>query len=168
MPSTSSSSTDPIEPASLLDVGHVVRAHGLRGDLVIALTTDRNERVAVGSVLQTDRGPLRITASRPDRDKWVVRAEGIDSRDTADPYRGLVLRAAPLDDPDALWVHEMLGCRVVDSDGVDRGSVVAVLDNPASDLLELDTGPLVPLRFVVGTPTDRVITVDVPDGLWDL
>jgi 16S rRNA processing protein RimM len=168
VPSTSSSSTEPDDPLALLEVGHVVRAHGLRGDIVIALITDRPERVDVGSVLFTDRGPLRISASRPDRDKWLVRIEGIDTREAAEPLRGLVLRAEPLDDPDVLWIHEMIGGRVIDSDGVERGTVVAVLDNPASDLLELDTGPLVPLRFVVGMPANGVIRVDVPEGLWDL
>lgn len=168
MPSTSSSSTDPGDPSSLLEVGHVVRAHGLRGDIVVALITDRPERLDVGSILFTDLGPLRISASRPDRDKWLVAIEGIETRDAAEPLRGLVLRAEPLDDPDVLWIHEMIGARVIDSDGVERGAVVAVLDNPASDLLELDTGPLVPLRFVVGMPANGVIRVDVPEGLWDL
>ena len=39
--------------------------------------------------------------------------------------------------------------------------------NPASDLLVLDGGALVPLRFVVSTD-DGVVTVDPPDGLFDL
>ena len=53
--------------------------------------------------------------------------------------------------------------------------MVAVLDNPASDLLELDTGALVPLRFVVdqtrptageGGEPGRLV-VEVPAGLFD-
>ena len=47
-------------------------------------------------------------------------------------------------------MHELVGARVVDAGGVDRGLVVTVVANPASDLLELDSGALVPLRFVVG------------------
>ena len=56
--------------------------------------------------------------------------------------------------------------------GVDHGPVVAVQANPASDLLELDSGALVPLRFVVGgvehDRDGRVVRVDPPDGLLDL
>lgn len=154
----------------MLEVGKIVRAHGLKGDLVIGLTTDRTERVDVGSVLETDRGPITIASSRKERDnKWMVRIVGCDTREAADALRGLVLRAAPIDDPDALWVHELIGCHVVDqADGSDRGEVVAVLPNPASDLLELDSGHLVPLRFVLGGVTDRIVRVVVPDGLWDL
>jgi 16S rRNA processing protein RimM len=92
----------------------------------------------------------------------------IDDRDAADAWRNTALLAEPLDDPDELWIHELVGCRVVSVDGVDRGEVVEVQENPASDLLVLDGGSLVPLTFVVDGPTDGVVRVDVPDGLWDL
>ena len=51
----------------------------------------------------------------------------------------------------------------LDTDGVRHGTVVTVLDNPASDLLELDSGRLVPLTFVVSHEPGRVV-VDVPPG----
>ena len=47
------------------------------------------------------------------------------------------------------------------------GVVEAVEANPASDLLVLDTGALVPLRFVIRVDDGR-IEVDAPDGLFDL
>ena len=86
-----------------------------------------------------------------------------------------MLRAEPPeaddDDDDALWVHELIGAEVVDADGVDRGRVEAVLDNPASDLLVLDSGALVPLPFVVrlGTCRRRAVCASTcPTGLFDL
>ena len=63
-------------------------------------------------------------------------------------------------------MHELIGCDVID-DGVNRGQVVEVVSNPASDLLELDTGALVPLRFVT-SHQPGVIDVEVPDGLFAL
>jgi 16S rRNA processing protein RimM len=44
---------------------------------------------------------------------------------------------------------------------------VAVVANPAADLLELDTGALVPSNFVTSIEGDSVL-VDTPDGLFDL
>ena len=41
-----------------------------------------------------------------------------------------------------------------------------MLDNPAADILELDSGRLVPLVFVVESSAGRVV-VDVPAGLLD-
>jgi 16S rRNA processing protein RimM len=42
-----------------------------------------------------------------------------------------------------------------------------VLDNPAADLLELDSGALVPVTFVVSA-AEGVVTIDPPEGLFDL
>ena len=61
----------------------------------------------------------------------------------------------------------MIGRRVVEADGTDRGRCVSVLANPAADLLELDNGALVPSNFVVSLDEDT-ITVETPDGLFDL
>ena len=79
---------------------------------------------------------------------------------------GLVTTADPIDDPDALWVHDLVGRAVIDQHGEHRGRCVAVIANPASDLLELDSGALVPSVFVDRIDGDD-IHVDVPDGLFD-
>lgn len=131
------------------------------------LTSDRVERTAVGSVFATARGPVTVVASRPHQGDWIVAFEGVADRNQAETMRGLVLRAEPIDDPDALWVHELVGARVVEVDGTERGVVTAVEANPASDLLVLDSGHLVPLRFVTGTEPGR-ITVEVPAGLFEV
>jgi ribosomal 30S subunit maturation factor RimM len=39
-----------------LHVGEIVKPHGLRGDVIVSLATNRTERVAPGSVLTTDDG----------------------------------------------------------------------------------------------------------------
>lgn len=153
---------------TLLEVGRITKAHGLNGDVVVWLSSDRTERVTPGAVLGSDRGDLVVASSRPQQDRWVVHFEGVDSREAADLLRGLVLRAEPIDDPDALWVHELVGCVVRTADGIDRGTVENVLDNPAADLLQLDSGALVPVVFLVGTPADGVIVVDTPEGLFEL
>jgi len=75
--------------------------------------------------------------------------------------------------PCALWVDELIGASVVDPDGRLLGRVSAVVANPASDLLELEGGGLVPLVFVVDflPPTEEggpaSVVVDVPRGLLE-
>ena len=150
----------------LLEVGRITKAHGIRGEVIVELSTNRTERVAPGAVLQTDRGPITVVRSTPHQSRWIVAFVGIEGRTAAEALRGVTLRAEPIADPDSLWVHELIGSRVMDTSGIDRGVVVSVIANPASDLLELDTGALVPLRFVVaGTPGQ--ISVDPPAGLFE-
>ena len=86
----------------------------------------------------------------------------------ADRARDTRLFAPPLDDPDALWIHELIGSSVEDTSGRVLGTVESVQANPASDLLVLDGGALIPLRFVVGNEPGVRITVEIPDGLLDL
>ena len=56
---------------------------------------------------------------------------------------------------------------VVEVDGTPRGVCVAVVENPAADLLELDSGALVPVVFVVEHDADRIV-IDPPAGLFEL
>lgn len=147
-------------------MGRVGRAHGVRGEVVVALRTDRRERLGVGSELWAGERRLVVEAARPLRDRWLVRFGGVEDRAAAEALTGAVLAAEPIDDPEALWVHDLIGTRVVEQDGTERGCVVAVVDNPASDLLELDSGALVPAVFVVGC-TGGVTTVAAPAGLFD-
>jgi 16S rRNA processing protein RimM len=148
----------------------------LRGEVVVVLTTDRHERVAPGSRLFSDHGALVVRSARGNRGSehrtWIVQFEGCSDRTAADGLRGAVLRAEPIDDPDELWAHELVGAEVVLSSGGDVvGHCVAVVANPAADLLELDTGGLVPVVFVVDFLTDvdpRQVVIDPPPGLLDL
>jgi 16S rRNA processing protein RimM len=152
---------------NLLEVGRLGRAHGIRGDLVVILTSDRRERVAVGSQLLAGDQWLTVERSRPQADRWVVHFSGIDDRDAAEALSGRTLHAEPLVDDGSLWVHEMIGANVVEVGGTERGRCRAVIANPASDLLELESGALVPAVFVVSL-ADGVIVIDPPEGLFDL
>ena len=155
-------------PEGLLEIGRIGRAHGVRGALVVRVDSDRPERVAVGSRLFDGSRWLTVVSARPQpQHRWVIQFAELSDRTEAERALGRTLWGEPIVDPDALWVHEIIGLRVVDQHGIDRGRCVAVLDNPANDLLELDTGHLVPVTFVVGTDADTV-TVDAPDGLFDL
>jgi 16S rRNA processing protein RimM len=156
----------------LLEVGRVEKPHGLHGEVVVRLTSNVDDRLAPGSVLFGDAAGthrLEVIASRPHHHRWIVRFAGPARREDAEALHGTTLFGEPVtgDDPDALWVHELIGAEVVEVTGGSRGTVVAVIDNPASDLLELDGGALVPLRFVVDRAPGRLV-VDVPAGLFDL
>jgi 16S rRNA processing protein RimM len=148
-------------------VGRVIRPHGLHGDVVVDLLSNRAERARPGARFVTAAGELVVTAARPFQHRWLMHFEGVADRAGADALRDRVLRAAPLEDDAALWVHELVGADVVRSDtGEQVGQVVAVVANPASDLLELADGRLVPVRFI-SERRPGVVVVDVPAGLLD-
>ncbi len=150
----------------LLQVGRIGKPHGLKGLVHVDLTTDRTERLDPGSRLLAGDEWLEVDSAARHGQTWLVRFLGVEGRDGAERIANRPLRAEPIDDPDALWVHEMVGAVVVERDGTPRGRCTAVVANPAHDLLELDTGALVPVTFVTGID-DGTITIDPPDGLFE-
>lgn len=153
--------------AELLEVGSIAKAHGLRGEVIVVLTTDRTERLAPGTVLETDRGAMTVVRAAPHKQRWIVGFEGVSTREEAEALQGVVLRAEPIEDDDVWFVHELIDREVVTVAGERIGRSTAVVDNPAHDLLEVDGAILVPLPFVVEVHDDRLV-IDPPDGLLDL
>ena len=83
----------------LLEVGRIVKPHGLRGEVVVALVTNRPERLAVGSTLHAPTGtrawscqarPFEATGDG----RWIVSFEGVRVAKAADALRGTVAGAA--------------------------------------------------------------------------
>lgn len=155
----------------MLEIGRVVRPHGLRGQVAVELWTNRPERMDPGAEMAVGGRALVVqSASRQadsgGRQRWIVTFEGVAGREAAEALRDAVLEAPPLDVEGALWVHEMVGAELYDGAGEPVGRVEAVEANPASDLLVLDDGRVVPLTFVGRDGAGR-LTVDGPPGLLD-
>ena len=152
----------------MLEVGRIVKAHGIRGEVIVDLVSNRPDlRLAPGSVLSTERGDLEVLTSTPHQNRWIVAFRGVEDRNAAEAWRGVVLTAEPIaGDADTLWVHELIGSEVFDLDGRPYGPVEAVEANPASDLLVLSGDRLVPLVFVKHRLPGRVV-IDPPPGLLD-
>lgn len=169
-----------------LEVGRILRPHGLKGELVVSFSSDRSERRVPGARFHVRRTNLSQTVApsaqdrevairtiRPHQEKFLVVFDGVNSRPAADELAHSELWATPIDDPDELWVDEMIGATVWDRvTNSERGVVVGVLANPAADILELDSGALVPLTFVVGRTVGEGqsvrLEIEPPDGLFDL
>jgi 16S rRNA processing protein RimM len=138
--------------------------------VVVQLWTDQLSRLSPGSELVSSRGILTVASSKPfGADRFIVQFDGIEGRTAAEGLRGVELEAEPLEVPGALWVHELVGASVRDAAGNELGLVTAVEANPASDLLVLESGGLIPLTFVTAHDAgERTVLVDIPDGLLDV
>jgi 16S rRNA processing protein RimM len=150
-----------------LEVGRIIKAQGLRGQVLVDLWTDRHERLKAGTELLSERGPMIVVASAAHQQRFIVTFVGVLTREDAERLRGVVLSAPRLYDDDVIWIDQLFGAEVYDATGVLRGVVTNVEANPASDLLVLDSGALVPLTFVTNVEANARIDVDVPEGLFE-
>ena len=157
----------------MLEVGRITKAHGIKGEVLVHLTGDRLERVAKGAVLTSAEGrEFVVRYATSHQGKWIVAFEGVNDRTTAESLHATALFAEPIEDPDVLFVHDLIGSTVVDATtGAELGVVESVEANPASDLLVLagtEGQGLIPARFVVDRDDQGRLRVDVPTGLLDL
>lgn len=153
----------------LLEIGRIGRPHGVRGDLVVSFTSDVASRREPGARLtvSSSTGPIEliVESCRVHGERHVVHFAGVDDRTAAERLVNKILSAAPVEpDPDTLWVHELIGSRVVDTSGREWGRCTSVIANPAHDILEVSNGALVPAVFVVSC-VDGTTVIDPPEGL---
>ena len=149
----------------MLEVARIGKAHGLNGQVSIHLISNVLERIESGSVLYLDDGrEMRIKSSKQHKKHYLILFEGITSRTSVEAIVGKKLYGVPIDDPDTMWAHDLIGSNVTDRNGKTFGKVTAIETNPASDLLVLEGGAIIPLTFLVEYE-DQVIKVDIPSGL---
>ena len=167
-----------------LVIGQILRPHGIRGEVVVQVTTDEpGTRYVAGSALMTDpapAGPLTIEAVRPHQGRLIIAFDGVLDRDGADALRGVKLCVDSADlpppaDPDEFHDFQLVGLAAVDLSGEKLGDVVGVQHGPGADLLVLrrsDGGrTLVPFVKAIVPTVDlgaRRVVLTPPEGLLEL
>ena len=170
-------------------VGRIRRAHGIRGEVVVEPITDAPDAVfAPGRRLfagttQGDRArdgaELAVTEVRPFKDGFLVRFDVIPDRTAADRWRDRYL-LAPLDELEPpgegeVYIHELVGMRVLDRAGASIGEIREVYELPQGLVLDVRRGEgkedvMIPYRdgiVVRVSRDDRTVEVDPPAGLLD-
>ena len=132
----------PSEP-ELVPVGRVGRPHGLDGSFFVEGPSERADAFAKGAVVWVDGEPLEIVASRRgSQNRPVIRLERRVDRgaELTVPRESL-----PALGEDEYYAFQLVGLEVEEEGGRILGRVREVLDYPANDVLELDSGLSLPL-----------------------
>ena len=120
----------------------VAGAHGIKGELRLKLFSDsvlslsRYEKLHVGGVER------RLLAIRDTGKTAVARLEGIDDRSAAEALRGSLIEvdrsALPPLEEGEYYHADLIGLAAVDRDGKAIGTVAAIENYGAGDLLEIE------------------------------
>ena len=171
--------------SELLLAGVVLRAHGLRGEVVLDVHTDSPDaRFTDGAALVAQRrgAPdrvLTIESIRPHSGRLLVRFVEAPDRTAAEALRGTRLLVAattlpPPADPDEFHVHQLEGLRAELVDGVVVGTVADVIHGPGGELLVLRrpdaADALVPFVREIVPTVDLAggrLVLTPPEGLLD-
>ena len=151
-------------------VAQIGAAHGLRGEVRLRSFTAAPEAIASYGPLESEDGARRFTieALRQAKDHFVARLAGVKDRDAAEKLTHLKLSVArdrlpPVDDNDTFDQADLIGLAAVTPDGIALGTVKAIHNFGAGDIVEIasqsgDTPLMVPFT------ADAVPTVDVKGG----
>jgi len=159
-------------------LGAIAGVHGVKGGVRIKSFTETPEDIAAYGMLtdETGKREFMLTLTGESRGQLLGRIDGIDDRDTAAALKGLRLyvERSRLPEPaaDEFYQSDLIGLAAVDTDGARIGSIRAVHDFGAGDLLEvaLDEGGSTMVPFTakavpeVDVAAGRVVVVPL-DGL---
>lgn len=164
-------------------IARVGAAHGIKGEVrVKAYTADPKDIAAYGVLEATDGRSFEVASLRPaagpTRDMLVVKFKGVADRNAAEALNGIELsiprdRLPPADE-DEFYHADLIGLDAVTRGGAPLGTVIAVQNYGAGDLLEIaptrGETMLVPFTRAVVPVVDLTagrIIVDMPEGLVD-
>lgn len=131
------------ERDTLIEIARVAGAFGVRGEVrVTAYSEDPLALKGYGPLLKRDgTAGLTLTAARLHKGGLVVRAKEVETREQAEAMRGLRLyvdrSALPPPAEDEFYLADLIGLQVRDGAGAVLGTVRAVQDFGAGDILEI-------------------------------
>lgn len=157
-----------------LVVGLIRGIQGLRGAVRVEVLTDNPSRFDVGSTVfaEGSRSPLTIISAHRDGPGLLVRFAEVRDRQAADAMRDAYLEAAPgapLDEHAFYW-HDIIGCTVSTTTGIELGQVADVFRVGESEVYVVrgqrgeTLVPAVASIVKELVPADKRIVVD-PDAL---
>jgi 16S rRNA processing protein RimM len=124
-------------------VAQIGAAHGVRGEVRLQSFTEDPTAVTAYGPLESEDGTRRfeIESLRPAKDHFVVRIAGIADRDAAEQLTNIKLyvardRLPPLDD-NAFYHADLVGLAAVTSEGAMLGTVTAIHNFGAGDIIEI-------------------------------
>ncbi len=156
------------EPDEKIEIGYVARAHGIRGEVLIALHDPTSTTLASAETVWLNGRAFAIRGARDVRQGFLLMLDGIVDRNAAEALRGAKLQVARADIPLAegeILVDDLIGCAVV-RDGEPWGTVIGIDAGLQPRLVIHDRGVerLVPLVDQLVPTIDleaRVVVVDV-------
>lgn len=164
----------------LILLGHIARAFGIEGGVVIKLVNQDSQSLEVGRKL------LLKLPSRQERVvtiKMVMHGERVFFDEISDRTQAEALKSAevlldradfPVLDDDEFYLADLLHARVIDENGDEAGEVVGFSSNGPQTLLEIKTTsgylalvPAVKPLIKHIDYTAKIVTVDASTGVLD-
>ena len=161
-------------PAGYVAVGRVLAPFGVRGEFKVEPLAPP-QTFARGRSVTLRASVRKIESSRRHKGAVLLRLAGIDTPEDVAAFRGEYLQVPEGDlaalDEGEYYRYELIGLRVVSTEGEELGEIAEVLERPANDVFVV-RGPkgeaLIPAVDEIVREVDvegGVVTIEVVPGL---
>jgi 16S rRNA processing protein RimM len=144
-------------------IARIVAAHGIKGHVKVTSSCDS---LASYKVLQDSAGRrFDVTKLVVAKDHFIATLKGVTDRNQAEALKGVELFVPRDALPEAhgeTYLADLVGRSVMHNSSV-LGVILGFQNFGAGELMELDDGTLIPVRFLDA----ETMTVDLPDGFMD-
>ena len=163
-----------MEKKLLIDAGRIVNTHGVRGEVKIEVWLDSPRFLKSFKRLTLDSGEeLKVMDAKVHKGFVIAKLEGVDDVNAAMRLKGKTLSVRREDaalPKGAFFLQDIINARVVDEDGNEIGTLVDILETPASNVYVVkgETEHLIPAvpAFIEKTdPEAGMITVHLIEGM---
>ncbi len=146
----------------------VAGAHGIKGEVRLKLFTENADSLGRHEKLFVGGAERRLLAVGESGKTVIARIEGVSDRSAAEALRGELVEISRSDLPplgeNEYYHADLIGLPAWDRDGKPAGSVVAVENYGAGDLLEIEDPSgkrsLIPFRAGIADLEDGRIIID--------
>ena len=162
-----------MEKQAYIEAGKIVNTHGVAGEVKIEVWLDSPAYMKRFKRLFLGERELEVESARVQKSFLLCKLRGVDDVNAAMSLKGRTVSIAREDaklPQGGYFIQDILGAKVVDEQGNEVGTLVDVLERPASQIYvvqgeEEHLIPAVP-AFIRNTDAERaIITVHMIEGL---
>ena len=162
-------------------LGRIRKPHGIRGEASVEPWTEFERFREVGTITlvspdETETRDIKIETARFHGDRALIKFAGVSTPEDVNALREWTIEIPASEsrklEAGEYFLHDLIGVRLSDKDGGDRGEVIDVYEGGGGVLLNVRRADgkeyEVPFASTICTAIDipsKTITVDLPEGI---
>ena len=162
-----------MEKNDYIEAGRIVNTHGVAGEVKIEVWLDSPAFMKKFRRLFLGERELQVESARVQKSFLLCKLRGVDDVNAAMALKGRTVSVAREDarlPGGTFFLQDILGARVVDEQGEEIGTLVEILERPASKIYvvrgeEEHLIPAVPAFILRTDPVNGVVTVRLIEGM---
>lgn len=146
-----------------LESGEIVSTHGINGEVKILPWADSPAFLLDFDTFYLNGKPYQVLSSRVHKTCVLAKLQGVDSPEQATLLRGQVVSVdrSGISLPEGtVFIADLIGCRVLEENGAQIGTIKDVLSMPSSDVYVIEGAK----KYMIPAVKEFIREINVAEG----